>query len=151
MGWRRLEHQVTSKPPLRYCHVPSTGTFISCTIQREASAFTVPVSSPTAVEHLSDMFHFPLDKDCWGMHRQLQDAAVQKEVTDLLWVFSVNSFWISSIMSYCLVLYLNAAFGIQVVSEIHLLSIIFSLHWEHRDHTLPTKFLKKQAIKIMTL
>lgn len=37
--------------------------------------------------------------------------------------------------------------GIQVVPEIHLLSIISSLHWEHADHMLPTKSLKKQPIQ----
>lgn len=52
--------------------------------QGEASAFTGPVSSPTDAEHFSNVFQFPLDEAYWGMHRQLENEAVQKEVTDLL-------------------------------------------------------------------
>lgn len=52
--------------------------------QGEASAFTGPLSPPTAAERLSNMFQFPLDEAYWGMHRQLENAAVQKEVTDSL-------------------------------------------------------------------
>lgn len=52
--------------------------------QGEASTFTGPVSSPTDAKHFSNTFQFPLDEAYWDTHRQLENAAVQKEVTDLL-------------------------------------------------------------------